>query len=1051
MNQTALRRPSAELNPPAKNDPRIVQALEEYLKAVESGRAPDRAAFLAQHADIASPLGECLEGLEFICQAASQVREADQPEAVVDVSAPPARPLGNRLGEPLGDFQILREVGRGGMGVVYEAIQLSLGRRVALKILPFASTLDSRQLQRFKNEAQAAACLHHTNIVPVFATGVERGVHYYAMQFIDGHTLDEAIELLRKDRRPDLVEPGNKGASAPSPRCPGVCGDLSSTTVVLAELSTLRASRPATYFRKVAELGIQAAEALEHAHDMGIIHRDMKPGNLLIDERGNLWIMDFGLAHVQSDAKLTMTGDFMGTLRYMSPEQALANRVLVDHRTDLYSLGATLYELLTLQPAVGGTDKHEVLRKIAFEEPKAPRKIDRNIPAELDTIVLKCLEKEPESRYGTARELAEDLRRFLMHEPIRARPANLARRIAKWSRRHRYLVTSAIVLLFVAVVALATSTLLVLRQKNIAEAEKQRADERFLMAWQAVDDMYTQFAEKWLAQRPRLQPVQRLFLEKALRFYERCAQEQSTSPRVRRDTARAHHRVADIQEALGNHERALAAYGQAIEISEELVAEFPVAVDYRAQLADHHSHLGLLLRKRGDYEKAAKHLRKALEIRTNIADQSNQPDDHLLLVANSHLNLSALLEDIGDEAGPIKHYRQALAIQEDLVARGADNAKLKDQLAYTHRCLGHHEKALEIQLELARSDPHNPEYQQELHRTYSVLGQLSYDDGDRAKAEEQWNKALGISTVLVRDYPDVPEHRANQAWCLARLGGIYLDHNDLKKATELGEQALQLRAALARQFADVPQYQQEAVESHGMLAICFRNDAIKAHNHHSMAISLGTQLVARFPAVPRYQRELAGRHYNFAAWLMQNHGEQEAAKHLGQAIDIQTQLFGNAPAEEKHKAQLANTCNGLAWLLLSGRSPDPGEVKRAIELAERAAGLTPQNGYCWSSLGVGRYRAGEWDAAIDALTKSVRLGTGESTEGFFLAMAHWQIGQKEEARKWHYKAVEWMEKNKPNDAELRRFRVEAEELLGVKDSPIREEGATRDKDSGSLR
>jgi tetratricopeptide (TPR) repeat protein len=204
----------------------------------------------------------------------------------------------------------------------------------------------------------------------------------------------------------------------------------------------------------VAELGRQAAEALEHAHQLGVIHRDIKPGNLLVDSRGNLWITDFGLAHCQSQASLTMTGDLVGTLRYMSPEQALARRVVVDHRTDVYSLGATLYELLTLELAFSGTDRQELLRQIAFEEPRPLRKISKAIPAELETIVLKAMEKNPAERYGTAQELADDLERWLKDEPIRARRPTMVTRVRKWSRRHKPVVAGlAVALLSVLVFA----------------------------------------------------------------------------------------------------------------------------------------------------------------------------------------------------------------------------------------------------------------------------------------------------------------------------------------------------------------------------------------------------------------------------------------------------------------------------------------------------------------------------------------------------------------------------------------------------------------------
>ncbi len=230
-------------------------------------------------------------------------------------------------------------------------------------------------------------------------------------------------------------------------------------------------ARPREYFRTVAEMGIQAAEGLDHAHKFGIIHRDIKPANLLLDVYGKLWITDFGLARLQDDAGLTITGDVVGTLRYMSPEQALAKRGYLDHRTDIYSLGATLYELITLRPAIDGQDRQEVLRKIAEDEPPAIGRFDP-APRELETIVLKAMSKEPVSRYDTAQELADDLRRFLDHRPIKARRPALAERAAKWARRHRTLVASALVIAFLAAAGLGASVALIARER--AETVRQR-------------------------------------------------------------------------------------------------------------------------------------------------------------------------------------------------------------------------------------------------------------------------------------------------------------------------------------------------------------------------------------------------------------------------------------------------------------------------------------------------------------------------------------------------------------------------------------------------
>jgi serine/threonine protein kinase/WD40 repeat protein len=452
----------ASVQPDASLDALVAQVADEFGERRKRGERPDVEEYAARYPQAAEVLRKVLASLALL--DLSSDAGATEPGLAAAVPA-----VGT-----LGDFHLLREVGRGGMGVVYEAEQISLGRRVALKVLPFAAALDAKQLQRFKNEAQAAACLHHTNIVPVHGVGSERGVHFYAMQFIDGHTLAALIAELRAE----AVGEAN-GPSQPAPALSAVAGEFLSgrlapprpsapasaahtPTPAVAGLSTERSTRKPAFFRTVANLGVQAASALEHAHQLGIVHRDIKPANLMLDVLGHMWLTDFGLAHCQSQAGLTMTGDLVGTLRYMSPEQALAQRVAVDHRTDVYSLGATLYELVTLEPAFPGGDRQELLRQIAFEEPKPPRRLNPAVPAELETIILKALEKNPAERYATAQELADDLQRYLRDEPIRARRPSLLLRLRKWARRHQpvvvtVLAAAAVLLVAVTLVALGAA------------------------------------------------------------------------------------------------------------------------------------------------------------------------------------------------------------------------------------------------------------------------------------------------------------------------------------------------------------------------------------------------------------------------------------------------------------------------------------------------------------------------------------------------------------------------------------------------------------------
>jgi serine/threonine-protein kinase len=508
-------------------DPSLEQLLDDLIERLQAGEEVDLEAVIQQHPEHAEPIRRMVPALEALVDygETSAPRDGRRPGAAMEAGT---------AAKALGDFRLLREVGRGGMGIVYEAEQVSLGRRVALKLLPMAAAMDPRQIQRFRIEAQAAACLHHPHIVPVHGVGVERGVHYYAMQLIDGRSLAAMIAELRRldgldpDDGPvadlaaisttDLAarllsggaagQPGGAGSDSPTvalpasaspPQAPapllpsplagagptprsggeGPKGRMISPSPLAGEggpkgrmrgipdgqkppakSPSSTSTRTREYVRNAARLALQAAEALDHAHARGILHRDIKPANLLLDAEGRLWVTDFGLAQVRGDDRLTLTGDVLGTLRYMSPEQALGRRVVIDGRTDLYSLGVTLYELLTLHPAVDGHDRAEILRRIAEQEPIPLRRLNPAVPADLETIVLKATAKDPAGRYATAQELAEDLGNFLADRPILARRPGLLDRAAKLSRRHRSVVTTAALFL---VLGTAVSTWMAVR------------------------------------------------------------------------------------------------------------------------------------------------------------------------------------------------------------------------------------------------------------------------------------------------------------------------------------------------------------------------------------------------------------------------------------------------------------------------------------------------------------------------------------------------------------------------------------------------------------
>jgi serine/threonine protein kinase/WD40 repeat protein len=424
-------------------DPSFDVIVDELIARQNAGEVLDWSAIALEHPEHASRLRSMAVALEALDDVFGTGDAA---------SFGPSRRSGkdDLVRGALGDFHIVREVGRGGMGVVYEAEQVSLNRRVALKVLPLAATMDPRQLQRFRHEARAAGLLHHAHIVPVYGVGCERGIHYYAMQLIEGCSLASVIGEWR-DRADAQKQLGSE--SAP----PSAVKQEKTQTRPNVASGNVAIDQAGKSFRRIAELVAQAADALEYAHAMGVVHRDIKPANLLLDARGHVWVTDFGLARLGEGPGLTASGDLLGTLRYMSPEQALAGHGLVDHRTDVYSLGATLYELLTLHPAVDGSSKEEVIRHLAFEDPVVPRKLDRSIPLELETVTLKALAKEPRERYATAQALADDLRRWLADRPIMARQPGRVQRIRRWSQRHRPLVIGIAAFLILAVAALGVA------------------------------------------------------------------------------------------------------------------------------------------------------------------------------------------------------------------------------------------------------------------------------------------------------------------------------------------------------------------------------------------------------------------------------------------------------------------------------------------------------------------------------------------------------------------------------------------------------------------
>ena len=543
----------------------IERLADAYVARLRSGDQPAIEEYVAQYPDRADELRSLLPAAALLERIAVSSR--------LDAQCGSKGATAIQLPQEFGDFTILRVIGSGGMGIVYEAFQQSLGRHVALKAMSLPALLNAKHLERFHYEAKAAARLQHNHIVPIFAVGELNGLHYYAMQFVQGHSLHDELCALR-DYRSGCFEgtnrDGNSAAESPKSSAPFLLGNAKQFDV--------------EYYRIVACIGLQVAEALAYAHSEGVLHRDIKPSNLLVDAQGNIWVTDFGLARIEGHEGLTETGDFLGTLRYMAPERLEG---ALDRRSDIYSLGATLYELLTLEAFLETKSHLETVDRILNDSPVAPSRINRSVPRDLETIVLKLLSKEPAARYRTAEELAADLRRFLADQPILARRPSTGEQVVRWCRRNRLvagLVAAVALSLLTAMVILAWSNHRI-RQENAGK------DQAMASARDAVQQLLTRVASQKLDGIPRGHPLRVELLEDAAKAYEGLLALGDQDWKVREQLAEVLHTAAGLQRDLDRYDEAARNLKKSAAIYLSLVSTDPNPPAIREQLANVESDL----------------------------------------------------------------------------------------------------------------------------------------------------------------------------------------------------------------------------------------------------------------------------------------------------------------------------------------------------------------------------------------------------------------------------------------------------------------------------
>jgi serine/threonine protein kinase/Flp pilus assembly protein TadD len=831
--------------------------------------------------------------------------------------------------QQIGDYRIVRQIGRGGMGVVYEAEQASLGRRVALKVLPTHALDDPQKTIRFEREARAGAKLHHTNIVPVFGIGQAGETQYYVMQFIDGLGLDAVLRKARKQQgtgnpdgaRPKLAQNDTTTAGSDSSQ---VCLPGGADITGLCKPDRL-------HWQSVARIGVQLAEALEYAHSQGVMHRDIKPSNLLLDSRGTVWITDFGLAKAWHGESLTPTGDIIGTIRYMAPERF---RGKVDPRADIYSLGLTLYELLALRPAFEENDQPRLVQQVMHDEPPGLRTLNPSIPRDLETIVHKAMAREVDERYARAADLAADLQRFLSVQPILARRVGVHERLWRWCRRNPLLAGSlglaASALLGTAGVsmllfrnearslqvlareeeqvrlakenaerALAQSRQLAEERQDLlkqAESERDRADRNYSLAHKAVEDFLIRVTENKRLKEGDFHALRKEFLESALPYYEKFAQQKKDDVKLEADRGLAYLRLGNVCSLLGETKRALGHYRQMEKIFAELCQSHPAAPDYRHQLATSRHRLGAVLGDLGRKAEAESKFRQALVLRRELVKEFPDEPRYRRDLAASHCSLGVVLSHLHRRADAEPEYRKSLALRDRLANDFPQVREYRQDLAASRNHLGtllrelgrdkeaelEYRQALALREKLVADDPASAGHRKDLATSHSNLGAFLRESGRNAEAAREFRKALALQDRLVSEFLAVPEYRRALAHSHHNLGVVLCKLDRRSDAEKEFREAVTLWKQLAAEFVHMP-------ECHLSLAQIFQDMGLgaEAAEEYGQALALQEKQVADFPHVPDYRRELAKTHQTRGMVLRGLQRADEARDEFQKALALQ--------------------------------------------------------------------------------------------------------------------------------------------------------------------
>ncbi len=879
---------SDSANAPDQSD--LDAIAELFAKEIREGKSPQIDAYVSHYAAPSGELRELLTSVQMI----EQLKQANTFTSDDDTVRTAKAPLPTIT--QLGDYTIVREIGRGGMGVVFEAMHQSLGRRVAIKVLAHAGLQDNKQLHRFRTEARAAAGLRHSNIVPVFGVGNEDDTHYYVMDYIAGESLRARIDQLINGQQ---IAPATDAQQ---------------------------------HFRSVAQLGKMVASALAYAHKQGVLHRDIKPANLLIDASQQCWVADFGLAKLLEHDGVTKTGEVLGTPQYMPPE-AFSGQY--DARSEVYALGLVLFEFATFQPAISGKGAAEILRRASRGETDALRKLAPKVPRDLETIISKCIDSSPTARYLSASDLRDDLQRFLERRPVHARRAGPLVRLSRWVTREPVIagltLTSfglLVALATVAAIGLATtrsaleSTQQAWRETEdalgekttaleLADTQQRRAESNLQVALRAFSEVMSNVSARNIENdldilgevtdttAAGVSDADAQLLTSLLGFFDELSQNNS-SHLIRESSIAAQH-AAEIYVSLGQLKNASGAYLEAIQRSATL-SEQDDSFEQRLRHVTLLNELAAVYSLRGELIPATEAFESATEILETTPELTEEAEGKFQY-ARAHRLFASLASRSGLDA----NFRRSRLPPSGGEGRGRGRiAQLRGSIvnsAYRMRSRQDLENAgvaIGTLVALVDSHPGKTKYRVELAHAYRNLAEVNKREHRNSEANEAIAKSIQTWETLLDDMPDSEALRYGLASTL--LTANTLGPGQIVRAVRAHE----LTMSLHRDKPDLPRYQALRARSLENLAtIEFRSGKTTlARRHSEEAIRAYKQLHEASPEVSNYVIRLAGCFERLADVEFRSGSSDLAITHLKSAQDSLTTAIQNERSQSALHVEL---------------------------------------------------------------------------------------------------------------------------------------------------